>query len=234
MTVKLSKNSSSLTWEKLRCHLKDNLDNDKFWDKAIGIIKQRVNERYFDPIKALLSIRNKKGEGFSIVTIQCALIEFLSACRYGMIYKYDYNQKTDPNYYYKASSDIFSKLLDNAEIFEDYFHNKKKTQAIFLSKDFYTNVRCALLHEAYTRNGWTINTTSELKDDLTNTIIFKKYQGKKKIFRTALHSALENYFNSYILELSESSIKGQTLRKYLARKLDQICEVIPDANYWWL
>ena len=52
-------------------------------------------------------------------------------------------------YEYSSSSDIFISFLTNRMPFKDEFN---KDQA----RDFYISVRCGLLHEARTKNGWTI------------------------------------------------------------------------------
>jgi hypothetical protein len=226
MEIKLSNNINNIGWEELRKVLDDNVACHGNWQKAISILNDRVTKRYFEPLCILINIPSKGGEGFSIVTIECALIEFLAACRTGMIYKNNFN-RNHPSYYYNRSGDFFKTFLESADVFSEYFPSK------FDADDFYTNVRCALLHEAYTRNGWTINTTEKLADDKTNTVILESSLGKKKIYRTALFHTIQNYFNKYIKELDESNAQGQELRKYLGRKLDQICEVTVDGKYWW-
>ena len=52
------------------------------WAKAFHeFLFQRLESRYLKPIRLLQDNGTWEGEGFSIVSIQCALLEFLAACR---------------------------------------------------------------------------------------------------------------------------------------------------------
>lgn len=239
MSEKLNSNTILLDWSTLRVKLNDQIDADDNWNKAIKLIETRVKERYFDPIFKLIDQPNTPtGEGFSIVSIECILIEFLSACVDGMIYKNNFNPAIDPAYYYRASGIIFERFLNTADMFDGIFYNNTGLSQTITSNDFYINVRCALLHEAYTRNRWKINVLKTREKDKFNKEIIKINGSNKIIYRTALFYGIKDYFNIYYLtSLKESSIKGQQLRKNLGRKLDHIAELFVtgtnDGKYWW-
>ncbi|MBI3233607.1 MAG: hypothetical protein HYZ42_06130, partial [Bacteroidetes bacterium] len=60
-------------WTKLRCNLNESYDNSENWTEVIDLFKNRINNFYFTPIDDILNTNKQKGEGFSILTLQCAL-----------------------------------------------------------------------------------------------------------------------------------------------------------------
>jgi hypothetical protein len=121
------------------------------WKKAFkAYFHARLSYRYFKPITTLLHSGTKAGEGFSIVAIQCSLIEFLESTIQGKSYLHC--RKGDPplgKHEYKLSGGIFESFLVNRPPFNREFNP-------VLAHDFYENVRCGVLHEARTKNGWAI------------------------------------------------------------------------------
>src|SRR5690348_13665043 len=95
-----------ITWKKLRVELNNSYDFDERWDEVIDLFKQRIDNFYFDPIQKILNPNLKKGEGFAIVTLHCALIEMLAAFKYGKIHNRS-KKPTDPSYEYKESDKYF-------------------------------------------------------------------------------------------------------------------------------
>jgi hypothetical protein len=80
----------------------------------------------------------------------CSLIEFLESAVQGKSYRY--RPKGAPSlgpYEYSSGSDIFVSFLINRAPFKNDFIEAT-------ARDFYEGVRCGLLHEARTKNGWTI------------------------------------------------------------------------------
>ncbi len=196
------------------------------WEKAINAFETRISNRYFETIEYLIKKEGKsRGEGFSILTLECSLIEFLATLRDGMIFRYETNNSK--NYYYSRSARWYNKFLQSADIFKGYFYG---AGAFLTSNEFYKDVRCALIHEARTRKGWTVNIyEKDKKKDQLNKILFEG----KKIYRTALNKALADNFREFCEEAREESKKGRKYRKYIARKLDVIYEIEPDNCFWW-
>ncbi|MEQ1717239.1 MAG: hypothetical protein ABL907_14865 [Hyphomicrobium sp.] len=122
------------------------------WDSAFSdYFKTRIQTRYFDPIEALSKL-HKKGEGFSIVAIQCCLIEFFGSTLEGKTYRFNPGKKHKlGDFEYDGSKEMFTRFLVTATPFASVFNEA-------LAKDFYEGVRCGLLHEARTKKGWTIRT----------------------------------------------------------------------------
>jgi hypothetical protein len=57
--------------------------------------------------------------------------------------------------------------------------------------------------------------------------------GKIKIYRTVLHYRLLDYLIEYKTALRSDTKDGELLRKYFARKLDDLFEFKADKNDWW-
>ncbi len=89
-------------WKNVRNRLNGNYtlnsktSND--WNEAVDIFSRRLKRFYINPINNLMP--KIKGEGFIIVTAQCALRETFAAFKEGKIYNYDVNPD---EIYYKHS-----------------------------------------------------------------------------------------------------------------------------------
>lgn len=198
-------------WLDLRPRLQRG-DDFGAWQKAFDeFFKGRMESRYFEPINALQKLPNQ-GEGFSIVAIQCSLIEFLQATREGLKYVI---KKPDPNKFeYSRSKDLFVKFLTSADPFDKIFicncmHHK--FGCLCKAEDFYEGVRCGLLHEARTKKGWTIR----VEAGEGPCIDFDK----KVVYRDQLQDRFRHYVDAYGAELKTK----EPLRTALIRKFDDLC-----------
>ncbi|KGN97714.1 hypothetical protein HQ36_05430 [Porphyromonas gingivicanis] len=179
-------------WENVRKKLKGRKYYDiiyqydkETWGEGINIFQERLDNYFFNSIEKIIIEGQSKGEGFAVVTLECAVIEMFSAFQKGLIFipknsttpippKYTYG--SDPNNpQHNGSKDMFLNFLYNASIFEGIFWKKNATKKIkdlpFSASDFYKNVRCGLMHEARTKDIWTINVKSKCSCD---------FEGKKK------------------------------------------------------
>ncbi|MGJ1329031.1 hypothetical protein [Sphingobacterium multivorum] len=78
------------------------------------------------------------------------------------------------------------------------------------------------------------STSPEYADSKNESKFIVTENGKIKIYRTLLHYRLLNYFMEYQNELRQNNQDGEILRKYFARKMDSLFEVVPDVNFdWW-
>jgi hypothetical protein len=172
----------------------------KLWANTFeDYLKQRLALRYLNPIKILQDEGTFQGEGFTIVTIQCALIEFLAALKLGKNYKFASGAQGLSEHEYSNSSDLFCKFLVSEEPFKQWFSSYAD------AKNFYSNVRCALLHEARTKEGWRIWASGDRAVDVQ----------KKIVRRDALQCAIENYTSSYgQLLMEDISIQQAFIRKF--------------------
>ncbi len=173
-----------------------------------------LTKRAFEPSsKRLFSYDDVNGEGFSIVAIQCTLIEFLASTIEGKNYRHRGSRDASPlgDYEYYNSSDMFVRFLSEQDPFRRYFDRDT-------AHDFYANVRCPLLHEARTRNGWTIwGFTIEIGDSLDHKPVFSAPIDPKEkiIFRDNLQTLFLRFVDEYGDKVtSDVTLQGAFLRKF--------------------
>ncbi len=164
----------------------------------------RLQLRYFDPIKVLQQELHSQGEGFSIVAIQCTLLEFIESTFQGLRYRFLRRGEKLRAHEYNISSSLFVNFLCNRSPFSKEFSSG-------LAEDFYKNIRCGLLHEAQTKGGWRI-----WAEDHHKRIVDSP---NKILFRNNFHAALLGCVKQYRKDLSES----HSLQEAFVRKLDSLC-----------
>lgn len=226
-------------WLAQRQIVKKSYDFNEHWSETIERFKKRIEDFYFTPIENVKEPNKLKGEGFSILTIQCALIEMFAAFKYGKIHKYNKNVN-DPNYTYKRADDCFIPFLQTEPIFENHFYiidnnnNHLKDQP-FSAIEFYNKVRCGLMHEARTKDEWVINAKLQYQGNETIFIIRDTVTNKISIDRTILNKQLKKYFLDYLAVLKQENNNGNQMRRLFARKLDHLYDIPADTyNFeWW-
>lgn len=180
----------------------------KTWQKAFNkFFKARLETRYFHPIRVLEKLKQNKGEGFAIVVLHCSLVEFLASTLIGKSYKYQRNgQPPLGQFEYSNSSDMFIEFLEKHDPFKTMF-SKQGT-----AKDFYAGVRCGLLHEARTKNGWQIKVDQSAKQAIDTSA--------RIVYRNKMQAAFEQFVNWY----EQALPKDAELQKAFIRKIDSLCE----------
>jgi hypothetical protein len=138
------------------------------WSKKPGFIRQRLRERFIEPISNTpINARH----GFATMAVSCLLIETLEAFRQGWT----------------------STRTHSAESFRTFFARQPRFaefNGIDPPDEFYESVRCGLLHQGETRNGWTITRTGLVLDG-------------KRINATRFHARLAGAINDYRDELAD-------------------------------
>lgn len=229
------------TWIRIRPELNNSYNFSDNWAKIIELFNARVQDFYFTPIENILRPETHNGEGFSVLTLQCALIEMFAAFRQGKVHNHNKPRRNEirPSYEYHYSDDCFIKFLETEDIFENHFYIKDKDTGekipnpLYNAKEFYGKVRCGLMHEARTKEDWLITAAKSRSDD--NFIIYNPADRTKKINRTILQRKLKTYFEgTYIRELAEENENGNKLRRLFARKLDHLYDIPSDNEFdWW-
>src|SRR5690349_4172057 len=140
-------------WQRLRKRLVLGGD-EKMWTLAFNeYFRKRLELRYLNPIKTLQDNDTYRGEGFSIVAIQCTLIEFLESTVQGTNFRLPQKGQKLSKFEYSSSKRMFVAFLAKEMPFSNVFDEKS-------ALDFYSGVRCGLLHEARTKDDWTISARS--------------------------------------------------------------------------
>tara|TARA_R110000751_G_scaffold245736_1_gene345729 strand:+ start:553 stop:1281 length:729 start_codon:yes stop_codon:yes gene_type:complete len=213
-------------WKKLRENLlPDKEFNEEDWEKAFDdYFIQRLETRYFRPIQELDKIKENTGEGFSIVTIYCSLIEFLQSMREGKIYKYAEKDEKIEDPYYSDAGDMFKRFLITQKPIEKWIKSGKNDCNKY-AQDFYKNVRCALIHEARTKGNWKILVSTKHEKEYSNLPIDF---GNTKIFRDKLCGAFNEYLANYRREILNKS--RQNLRIAFIIKFDNLADLPIDGK----
>ena len=204
-TTKIAGAKTVADWKALCAEL-DAAPSKELWKKAFDdFYLARLETRYFTPIKTLEKNAMQRGEGFAIVAILCSLVEFLESTLQGKTYRY--RRKGDPPlkiHEYEKSGEIFENFLATRAPFSNVFDED-------LAKDFYTNVRCGLLHEARTKGGWLIRTGKDTGPmiDPTNRIIDRK--------------SLQKGFGDFLDSYKSSLLADQERQGAFKRKMFSLC-----------
>lgn len=103
---------------------------DDIWNVAIKIFFDRFEERYFNPIKALM--KKPKINGFAIMALNCLLIDTFYQFEEGLK-----ETKENKNCYTSFLLTYFSTVFTSLD----------------LATKFYKDIRCGILHSAQTQNG---------------------------------------------------------------------------------
>ena len=201
------------TWNNLRPLLNNTYNYSDNWEKATKLFQTRLNRKFFKPLQSIIDKRLLEGEGFTIVTVQCAIIESLASFRTGQIFAHK-KVKGQPNYIYNESRKMFVDFLHTSSIFKDNFYQEdvagnKTKDSPFNADDFYTKVRCGLMHEARTKSEWYINATTK---KVKNEKVFIEKQGTKiKLLRTILHYRLKECVDIYLGDLKQTNANGEEI-----------------------
>ena len=192
-------------WKAFRQKLFPGCDPVLWQEAFVDYFHERLSSRYLEPISVLQDNGTFQGEGFSIVAIQCSLIEFLESTVQGLSYRY--RRRNDPPlspHEYSDSRGLFIHFLVNRMPFASDFDRNT-------AGDFYEGVRCGLLHEARTKNGWTIWAKSPTAA-VANPI-------EKIIYRDAFQSALLKFIEWHRVSLASHG----ELQEAFVRKFDSLC-----------
>lgn len=182
-------------WKKLE--LNDDTSSD--WPEAIKILDARIKERYLDPSDLLVASEEKTSPtkrrfGFTILAIDCLLIETLQAFIEGK--KHTKNQ----------SKQMFRNFLTTRQSFSEYFNQQ-------LAVRFFYDYRCGILHQAEIPRESLVWSVGPLL----------KLNGTRMIInRTKFHEALKLEFISYLTDLNIP--QNAKLRQHFRNKIDYICQ----------
>lgn len=221
--IKIAGNLTVNDWKDIKEKLET--PNNKLWGLAAHFFEERIKTRYLDPIHAIQKLCKKNGEGFAMVNLQCSLIETFECFINGWLFYFDdeCNEcKRGKNriYWKNAYEEEINK--NNKEIFISFF-NRFNNQFKIDGEDFYTNVRCGLLHETQTKGNWVIRATEKDtkrcdEEDRGKYIIYRNN------FQDQLKELLEEYQDCLIKNEDFREIKAKDLRENFRAKFNHICE----------
>ncbi len=200
MDTQIAGKKTIANWQALRPKLVGNRDPD-LWAKVYkDYFVARLRTRYIRPIELLQKHDTLQGEGFAISSIQCALIEFLAATVIGKSYRFIRRGQSLGQFEYNKSAELFKDFLSQQQPFKTYFSPEA-------AEDFYKSIRCGILHEAATKNGWRIHA-----GHARGTVIDRT---NKILYRNGLQNLLKHFTKEYGRRLQmERALQEAFIRKY--------------------
>ncbi len=178
-------------WPAIEALIGGGIDEGAWLNISNVVLRGRLNRLYFDPIHRLTRAPGERGqgEGFSILTIQCSVLEFLAALRSGWSFKHGHKVQGQDNFYGNSKL-LFTSFLLSEEPFASSFTTAER------ANQFYTDVRCGLVHEGQTKNAWRI-WRGQSSDPLIDFV-------RKAVYRDVMQRQIETYLDRYCTELSQS------------------------------
>ncbi|WP_143534761.1 hypothetical protein [Notoacmeibacter marinus] len=198
-------------WLQIKNKLEGDSPDATIWKDACDrLLTTRLDDRYFQPISLIRSGSNYRGEGFAILTIQCSLIEFLAALRLGWNHKV--GAQPGKNFQYGRSQDLYCGFLTQQSPFSGLFTDEDR------ALNFYKNVRCGLVHEAQTKNGWKIwaGSANDKAVDFEHKVVNRDLFG--------------DLINQYVEIYSKDLIFCRDLQQAFIRKMQYIYDHHTTAN----
>lgn len=213
------------SWVEKRLLIKNSYSLNNQWIFVINdIFKSRIEDYYFNPIESIIKTRWWKWEWFSIVGLECILIETIWAFEEWLIFNYS-KWSNWPSYEYTSSETIFTKYF--SKYFSNFFDTSK-------SKLFFREVRCWILHEWRAKNLWKIRTRyGAMINQKTDETIVNFSDSGYLIYRNNLFFSIKRNFELYIQALLENNSHWEELRKNLWRKLDHMFDILESERNWF-
>ena len=210
--MKISGNLTINDWEELVKGLKN--EKDENWGLAFHFFEERIKTRYLNTINTILAMDLDIGEGFAVVNLQCSLIETIEC----FISGWKFSSK--PYGWFRNTIEPFNKQrLNNKNIFQIFFKKREPFSNLDIhGGDFFESVRCGLLHETQTKNGWKILTKGKGKSIENNTIYRNNFQNN-------IETLIQKYKEAILKGEDFYEIKGDILRENFISKFNHICEI---------
>ena len=140
--------------------------------KISKFVYERFNRRYIMPFEKVYRDFNS---GFAQMAACCLKIEAMQSFRYGSNNTIEDAKKQDGT------------RMFGGEIFEDFFgiYGESKDFKDFkdfkgLGNEFYSSIRCGILHQAEPQNGWLILREGKLYDDVNRSINSTRFRRRMK------------------------------------------------------
>lgn len=185
MSIENVKLSNNVTIKK---YLELEVEKDK--ESIADFIKERFAERYINPVK-----KGPYKSGFAIMALSCLMIESLES-------------------FHKGWKNTDGKSKQAFRSFFEYAYKKELKLGVFhnIADNFYKNIRCGLLHQAETINGWRILRKGKLLNEESKTINANEFL-----------NGVEEFLNFYYEKLKQSDWDDD-IWKNLRKKMNAIIE----------
>ena len=186
--MRISPNFTSHDWKKIA------FQSDDEWRLAVDIFKDRIRERFLDPINR---IEKCSYAGFAVLALDCLLIEMLQQFREGV-------NKTPSG----KSKAFFVKFLTETG-FGQCFDDRQ-------AELFYRHIRCGILHQAEVRGSSRV-----LADDSLPMVAYSDDNEGLVVNRKCFHDQMLREFENYVEQLLNP--ENEELRGRFQKKMKAIC-----------
>ncbi|MEK7995024.1 MAG: hypothetical protein AAB403_14555 [Planctomycetota bacterium] len=175
----------------------------------INFLRERYDERFFQPIQLLRNaVGSHQGYGFAMMALCSLLVESIQCCRDGLP---STNTRELRNLAQYAPPPIYdvprSERKTGPAAFRDFFAHFSSLFPDLDGEEFYRNIRNGLLHQAQTKNRWTIRVDSARLCEPTNRVI------NRDLFADRLRDAFEAYLTELRTSPRDSDIWRKARRK---------------------
>lgn len=183
----------------------------------IKFMRDRFQERYFEPIRSLRRAAGKKKHyGFAMMSLCSLLVEALQCYRNGLPFtdKGRLKKLGDRKLYPKVPKRYYVRkpeYRNGLEVFRCFFCDNHEFFPRVDGDTFYRHIRNGLLHQAQTTGGWRIKTKQGVLWNPDSQILD----------RDKFASQLEKCFTAYLEELGRAK-RNQRIFENVVRKT------------WWL
>ncbi|MDQ5770174.1 hypothetical protein [Thiothrix subterranea] len=182
-------------WKKL-----DLENNEDDWQKAVSVFKDRIYARYIDPVDLLVDAEKdvdpkNKRFGFTTLAIDLLLMETLQAFKEGL---------PDTS---GMSAQVFKRFLEQSSRFSEYFKTEPER------REFYTQFRCGILHQAEVQSSALVWSVGDLYD---------RTSFPHTVNRMFIHRALKDDLDDYLKLLRDPMSKKA--RTEFKKKMDAIAD----------
>jgi hypothetical protein len=211
--IKISGKHTVQDWRMFKKEMIDK-GTEELWKEAYQkFFRERIKTRYLDPLDKIEKDKTWSGEGTSIMTIICSLIEFLQASYDGLSYHSGSRDTLDHQLHYghDKAKWMFKKFLKTQPPFNQDFGGNNSS----LPNDFYENVRCGLIHEARLKGKWTIHAHLNKEG-----LVYKLPSDRWAVNRTNFKKAIFDYINHYEILV----INDKDRQRAFIRKIDSLCQ----------
>lgn len=163
------------------------------WERAVDILKDRIQGRYINQIDLLSNDIN--ANGFAIMALNCLLIEALYQFENGLKETKNSNKKEYANFLKQMDSIAFS--------------------VGSVAEDFYTHIRCGILHSAQTKAESRLSDREGFIVAIENNVLIVSVTGVTNLVKKHFNSYAGRLLDSNKIELRTNFIKKM---KFVCRK----------------
>jgi hypothetical protein len=160
-----------------------NLEQNNDRPALAKFFRQRFAERYFRPVESSTEIH-----GFTILAVCCLALETLES-------------------FYQGEADTKGK---SKQMFHDFFDKRAGALTVFGGGNdwFYKDIRCGILHQAESRNGWRVWRFGPLLESKAKIINAQAFLRELKISVDVYANALEDNQNIQHWDLFKKKMKA--------------------------